>query len=71
MTEQQNSLLAKLDEIEARYCEIEKLISEPIIFINEAHFHIELGEFGLTVSSRVLITKTAGNLVVFVHSGHH
>jgi peptide chain release factor 1 len=31
MTEQQNSLLAKLDEIEARYCEIEKQISEPEI----------------------------------------
>jgi peptide chain release factor 1 len=31
MTEQQNSLLAKLDEIEARYCDIEKQISEPEI----------------------------------------
>jgi len=31
MTEKQNSLLAKLDEIEARYCEIEKRISEPEI----------------------------------------
>ena len=36
MTEQQNSLLAKLDEIETRYCDIEKQISEPEIATDPA-----------------------------------
>ncbi len=36
MTEQQNSLLTKLDEIDARYCDIEKQISEPEIATDPA-----------------------------------
>ena len=36
MAEQKDSVLAKLDEIEARYCEIEKQIAEPEISSNPA-----------------------------------
>ncbi len=36
MTEKKNSLLAKLDQIEMRYSEIEKQISDPEIASNSA-----------------------------------
>jgi len=38
MTEQKDSLLAKLDQLEARYGEIEKQISEPEVASNPARF---------------------------------
>ena len=39
--------------------------------INKGHFQVKLGKFRLTVGTQVLITEAAGNLEVFIKTGHH
>ncbi len=38
---------------------------------HEAHLHVQLGKFGLTVCPQVFIPKAAGDLVVAIGSGYH
>ena len=38
---------------------------------HEGGFHVDLGEFWLTVSAQVLVTEAFHNLVVTIETGHH
>ena len=44
---------------------------DDVLGVDEAHLHVELGEFGLTVGAEVLVAVAAGDLVVPLHPGHH
>ena len=39
--------------------------------IDPSEFHIELGEFELTIGAQGFVAKAAGNLIVAVEAGHH
>ena len=38
-------------------------------FVNEGHFDVELGEFGLAVGAEVFVAKAADDLVVAFEAG--
>ena len=42
-----------------------------VLLIDEGHFHVDLGEFRLTVGTQVLITEAAGDLHIAVKAGAH
>ena len=42
-----------------------------IVFLDEAHLDVHLGELGLTVGPQVLVSKAAGHLEVAVEAGDH
>ena len=42
-----------------------------LIHIHEGHFHIQLGEFGLTVSTQVLVAEAASDLEITLHASNH
>ena len=42
-----------------------------IVLVHKAHFHVQLGEFRLAVSTEILITVAACNLVVAFHACNH
>ena len=42
-----------------------------VILVHEREFHVELGKLRLPVGAQVLVTKTAHDLVVALHSRHH
>ena len=42
-----------------------------VVFVHEAHFHINLGELRLTVGAKILVTEAAGDLHISVAAGHH
>ncbi|CFE36123.1 Uncharacterised protein [Mycobacterium tuberculosis] len=44
---------------------------DDVLGVDEAHLHIELGEFGLAVGAEVLVAVAAGDLVVAFHPRHH
>ena len=47
-----------------------KVIADDVL-LDEGHFHIELGELRLAISTQVLVAKTAGNLEITLHARHH
>ena len=44
---------------------------EDIVFINETHFDVNLGEGRLTVSPQVFIPEASGNLEILFHTADH
>ena len=44
---------------------------DDIVGLDEAHLHVELGEFRLPVGAEILVAIAAGDLVVALHAGHH
>lgn len=44
---------------------------EELLPVDEAHFDVDLGEFGLTVGPEVLVPETADDLEVAVETGDH
>ena len=42
-----------------------------ILRVDEAHFHVKLGKFGLTVGAAVLVAEAAGHLIILVQPGQH
>lgn len=44
---------------------------DDVLGVDEAHLHVELGEFGLAVGAEVLVAVAARDLVVALHAGHH
>ena len=42
-----------------------------IVAIHKRHFHVQLGELGLSVRAEILISKTSSNLHVAVVAGDH
>ena len=42
-----------------------------VFLINEAHFHVQLGELWLAIRAEILIAVATGDLVVALHAGHH
>ena len=42
-----------------------------VVPMDEGHFKVELGEFGLPVAAQVLIAETARDLEVALQAGHH
>jgi len=62
MAEQEDGLLAKLDDIEARFCEIEKQLAEPTIASDPAKLITlskEQGKLRATVTKYREYKKTA------------
>ena len=58
-------------------CALEDVVNEAFhqfqnfIHIHEGHFHIQLGEFGLTVSTQVLVAEAASDLEITLHASNH
>ena len=44
---------------------------EDFVHFHEGHFHVQLGEFGLTVSTQVFVTEATCDLEVSFHTGNH
>ena len=42
-----------------------------LILIHEGCLNVDLCEFRLSVSPKIFITKTFGNLIIAIHSGSH
>jgi len=42
-----------------------------IFLAHEGHFHVELGEFRLAVSTQIFISEAFSNLEIAVHAGNH
>ena len=42
-----------------------------VLFADEAHFHVDLGEFGLAVSAQILVTEAAHDLEILFEAGAH
>ena len=42
-----------------------------VVFVDEGHFDIELGEFRLTVGAQIFVTEATRDLIVAVHTTHH
>ena len=41
------------------------------VFVDEAHFQVELGEFWLTICAQVFVTEAASDLEIFVDAADH
>ena len=54
------------DVVDQAFHELQNLVN-----LHEGHFHVQLGEFRLTVSTQVLITEAACNLEVTLHASYH
>ena len=44
---------------------------EDLLLIQEAHLHVQLGEFRLAIGPEVFVAEAAGHLVVALQSAHH
>ena len=42
-----------------------------LLFLDERHFHVDLGELGLAVGAQILVAETAGDLVITIHARNH
>ena len=45
--------------------------AEDILFLDKAHFQVELGELRLPVGAQVFVTEAAGNLEITFHTADH
>src|SRR3989344_1552364 len=45
--------------------------TDDVRLVEEAGLDIDLGEFGLTISSQVFVAETLGDLIVAIEAGHH
>ncbi len=45
--------------------------TDDVLFVEEAGFDVDLGEFRLTVSTQVFVAEAFGDLVVTVEASHH
>ena len=55
--------------VDAREHPLDRL--DDVVFLDEAHLEVELGELGLAVGAQVLVAEAAGDLVVALVAGDH